>query len=63
MRTTPAHGDPGGQDPYLTASELFESWQLQGALSRDREPALWAHTQDYTGPDGQTRTRRGFGGE
>ncbi len=50
-------GDP---DPYLTASELFESWQLQGALTRDREPALWAHTQDYTGPDGQSRTRRGF---
>ena len=23
-------------------------------------PALWAHTQDYTGPDGQRRTRRGF---
>ena len=27
---------------------------------RDHEPALWAHTQDYTGPDGRTRTRRGF---
>jgi uncharacterized protein (DUF1015 family) len=51
---------PDGRDPYLTASELFESWLLQGALTRDREPALWAHTQDYTGPDGQTRTRRGF---
>src|SRR5271167_5143004 len=50
-------GDP---DPYAAARELFESWQLQGALARDREPALWAHTQDYTGPDGQTRTRRGF---
>lgn len=50
-------GDP---DPYESARELFESWQLQGALARDREPALWAHTQDYTGPDGQTLTRRGF---
>ena len=27
---------------------------------RDGEPALWAHTQDYTGPDGRARTRRGF---
>jgi uncharacterized protein (DUF1015 family) len=53
-------GEPGGQDPYQTASELFETWQLQGALIRDREPALWAQTQDYTGPDGQKRTRRGF---
>jgi uncharacterized protein (DUF1015 family) len=54
----------GGLDPYLTASELFESWQLQGALTRDREPALWAHTQDYTGVGGtssnETRRRRGF---
>jgi uncharacterized protein (DUF1015 family) len=48
------------QDPYRAAGELFESWQLQGALTRDPEPAVWAHTQDYTGPDGQTRTRRGF---
>ena len=46
--------------PTRPRGELFESWQLQGALVRDREPALWAHTQDYTGPDGQPRTRRGF---
>jgi uncharacterized protein (DUF1015 family) len=50
----------GGRDIYQIASELFETWQLQGALRSDREPALWAHTQDYIGPDGQTRTRRGF---
>jgi uncharacterized protein (DUF1015 family) len=50
----------GGRDPYDSASELFETWQLQGALTRARGPALWAHTQDYTGPDGQTLTRRGF---
>jgi uncharacterized protein (DUF1015 family) len=53
--------EPGGaQDPYAAAGELFQSWQLQGALVRDAEPALWAHTQDYTGPDGRRRTRRGF---
>jgi uncharacterized protein (DUF1015 family) len=50
----------GAGDPYAAAGELFESWQLQGALVRDREPALWAHAQDYTGPDGVRRTRRGF---
>jgi uncharacterized protein (DUF1015 family) len=53
--------EPGGpSDPYQTAGELFENWQLQGALVRDREPAIWAHTQDYTGPDGVAHTRRGF---
>ena len=52
-------GRPDG-DPYTAAAELFESWQLQGALVRDRQPALWAHVQDYTGPDGVRRRRRGF---
>ena len=50
----------GDTDPYESARELFESWQLQGALVRDREPALWAHAQDYTGPGGERLTRRGF---
>ncbi|HYM55174.1 MAG TPA: DUF1015 domain-containing protein [Solirubrobacteraceae bacterium] len=50
----------GEPDPYANAGELLESWQLQGALARDREPAIWAHTQDYSGPDGHTLTRRGF---
>ncbi len=47
-------------DPYQTAGELFESWQLQGAVARDPEPVIWAHTQRYTGPDGVEQTRRGF---
>lgn len=50
-------GDP---DPYESARELFETWQLQGALVREREPALWAHTQEYSGPSGKRLTRRGF---
>jgi uncharacterized protein (DUF1015 family) len=54
-------GEPGsGRDPYESAEQLFESWLLQGVLARDSTPALWAHTQDYTGPDGRSRTRRGF---
>jgi uncharacterized protein (DUF1015 family) len=50
----------GEPDPYAAARELFESWQLQGAVVRDSEPAVWAHTQDYSGPEGRTLTRRGF---
>jgi uncharacterized protein (DUF1015 family) len=49
-----------GPDMYAAAAELFESWQLQGVLVRDPEPAIWAHTQEYTGPDGVRRTRSGF---
>ncbi len=47
-------------DPYRAAGELFETWQLQGAVVRDSQPAIWAHTQQYTGPDGVAQTRRGF---
>jgi uncharacterized protein (DUF1015 family) len=47
-------------DPYQAAGELFESWQLKGAVVRDSQPAIWAHTQQYTGPDGVAQTRRGF---
>jgi uncharacterized protein (DUF1015 family) len=50
----------GEPDPYTAAGELFQSWQRRGGLVRDEEPAIWAHTQDYTGPDGKARTRRGF---
>ncbi len=50
----------GEPDPYAIAGERLQSWQRQGALARDREPAIWAHTQTYSTPDGRTLTRRGF---
>jgi uncharacterized protein (DUF1015 family) len=52
-------GENGG-DPYARAEHTFEAWQQQGVLVREREPAIWALTQDYTGPDGKRRTRHGF---
>src|SRR5579862_3249763 len=51
---------PAGDDPYARAGELFACWQAEGVLVRDGSPALWAHEQRYTGPDGKQRTRRGF---
>jgi uncharacterized protein (DUF1015 family) len=50
----------GGGDPYAPAAQQLEHWQMQGAMVRDAEPALWAHTQEYTGPDGVRRIRSGF---
>jgi uncharacterized protein (DUF1015 family) len=47
-------------DPYEAAGALFGRWRTQGAVVADSQPALWAHTQEYTGPDGIARTRRGF---
>jgi uncharacterized protein (DUF1015 family) len=51
---------PPGRDPYEHAAETLEEWTLQGILAADRVPAIWALTQDYTGPDGNAYTRRGF---
>jgi uncharacterized protein (DUF1015 family) len=49
-----------GGDPYLHAQTTMEAWLQQGVVTREREPAMWAMTQDYTGPDGNAYTRHGF---
>ena len=51
---------PDGGDPYARAAETLEEWRLQGILAADREPALWALTQEYAAPDGSRHTRRGL---
>src|SRR3954454_10734277 len=52
-------GENGG-DSYLDAQKTVEGGQQQGVLVREREPAVWVLTQDYTGPDGNAYTRHGF---
>src|SRR4051794_15648562 len=52
--------DPAGGDPYAHAAATLDAWRGEGVLVRDEQPALWALDQDYTGPDGRRRTRRGF---
>src|SRR4051812_25333439 len=49
-----------GVDPYQHAQETLEEWTHQGVLVREREPALWVLTQDYTGPGGPPSPRHGF---
>jgi uncharacterized protein (DUF1015 family) len=46
-----------GEDPYRHAASTLEDWELEGILRQDREPSLWALTQDYTAPDGSAATR------
>ena len=38
---------------------MLARWNDEGIVVRDETPALWALAQDYTGPDGQPRTRHG----
>ena len=49
-----------GGDPYEAAHDIYAGWQRDGILVREQRPALWALTQDYTGPDGRPHTRHGF---
>jgi uncharacterized protein (DUF1015 family) len=49
-----------GGDPYLHAQTTMEAWQQEGILVRERNPSIWALTQDYDAPDGRHYTRHGF---
>jgi uncharacterized protein (DUF1015 family) len=42
------------------AARLWREWLSDGVLVRDAEPSFWALQQDYVGPDGVPRTRRGL---
>ena len=50
----------GGEDRYERAAALLGEWRAEGVIVHDELPALWTLEQDYTGPDGRRRTRRGF---
>ncbi|HET9198660.1 MAG TPA: DUF1015 domain-containing protein [Solirubrobacterales bacterium] len=51
--------DPSG-DPYAEAAARIESWKADGALVQDEAPSLWAMTQDYVAPDGNSYSRNGI---
>ncbi|HEU6446501.1 MAG TPA: DUF1015 domain-containing protein [Gaiellaceae bacterium] len=42
------------------AARLWREWLSDGVLVRDAEPTFWALEQQYVGPDGIERTRRGL---
>jgi uncharacterized protein (DUF1015 family) len=46
-------------DEQQAASDLAD-WRARGVLGREAEPAAWILSQDYTGPDGVSRTRSGL---
>jgi len=52
--------EANGGDPYLHAQTTMEAWLQQGVVTRERVAAMWAMTQDYTGPDDKAYTRHGF---
>ena len=51
---------PVGERPYESAAELLAGWRREGVIVRDEQPAVYVLEQEYTGPDGRPRKRRGF---
>jgi uncharacterized protein (DUF1015 family) len=47
-------------DDVADAERLWAEWLSDGALVQEEEPSFWALEQDYVGPDGVPRTRRGL---
>ena len=45
---------------YDEAAQTLDEWRGKGVLVQEDEPALWVLRQDYTAPDGSSRTRTGF---
>src|SRR5258708_2307324 len=42
------------------AAQDLREWQVNGVLEREDEPAVWALSQAFAGPDGVERTRNGL---
>jgi uncharacterized protein (DUF1015 family) len=51
--------DPSG-DPYAEAAAQIGQWRSEGALVQDEAPSIWALTQDYVAPDGNSYSRNGL---
>jgi uncharacterized protein (DUF1015 family) len=51
--------DPSG-DPYAEAAARIAQWRGDGALVQDKGPSIWALTQNYVAPDGDSYSRNGI---
>jgi uncharacterized protein (DUF1015 family) len=47
-------------DPYAEAAARIEQWRSAGALVQDEQRSIWALTQDYVAPDGNSYSRNGI---
>src|SRR3954464_11196615 len=47
-------------DSEEQAGRDLREWTAAAVLAREPEPAVWAQSQPYTGPDGVERTRNGL---
>jgi uncharacterized protein (DUF1015 family) len=47
-------------DDERASGPEIAAWRAKGVLTRDDDPSYWFLSQEYTGPDGVTRTRAGL---
>lgn len=52
--------EPGGQNKYSRAADLFDTWKKEGVLTRDALPAIYVYEQEFDLPGRGRRKRRGF---
>jgi uncharacterized protein (DUF1015 family) len=52
--------DNASSNRYTRAAASLDEWRRSGVLVRDTEPGITVIEETFAGPDGRTRTRRGF---
>jgi uncharacterized protein (DUF1015 family) len=52
--------DNTAQNVYTRAAEYSAEWRRQGILRQDPQPSIYAYSQNFVAPSGQTETRLGF---
>ena len=53
-------GDTETDNQYARAKEFYEEWLKEGILIRDPKPAIYAYTQEFRLPSGESATRLAF---
>lgn len=53
-------GDYERENKYTRAARDFSDWQAANVLTRSATPCIYYYIQDYTSPDGEVISRKGF---
>ncbi len=52
--------DNTARNVYTRAADFSADWRRQGILKQDAEPSIYAYSQSFVAPSGETQERRGF---
>lgn len=60
LRNNPNGSEEDSENRYQGARSLFDTWQEEGVLVRDTDPAIYLYYIDYVHPSGRKMTRKGI---